>query len=115
MVTGPVSADRALHVLRPPEPGPPPRPQDPEHLPDAVPGPRQDRGLRHLQDPVHQEQGLHRGGHPLLHITGAVRRLVAWGQTDYNIVHDIQYGQAQKTLVISFWYTYSNYSETTDI
>ena len=72
MVTGPAPADRALHVLRPPEPGPPPRPQDPEHLPDAVPGPRQDRGLRHLQDPVHQEQGLHRGGHPLLHITGAV-------------------------------------------
>ena len=82
MVTGPASSDRALHVLRSPEPGPPPRPQDPEHLPDAVPGPRQDRGLRHLQDPVHQEQGLHRGGHPLLHITGAVRRLVACGQTD---------------------------------
>ena len=77
-----MTADRALHVLRSPEPGPPPRPQDPEHLPDAVPGPRQDRGLRHLQDPVHQEQGLHRGGHPLLHITGAVRRLVACGQTD---------------------------------
>ena len=45
-----------------------------EHLFDRISGPRQDWRLRDQQNPVKQEQGLHRGRHTQLHLARAVRR-----------------------------------------
>ncbi|XP_070591603.1 serine/threonine-protein kinase Nek8 isoform X4 [Erythrolamprus reginae] len=74
MIAMEYAPDPAGPPPRPRQADPPPGPQDPEHPPGQAPHHGQDWRLRHLQDPQQQEQSLHRGGHPLLHLPRAVRR-----------------------------------------